>query len=107
MKKYVSYEMIISALLANYKRTILVKEVLSFTNEYLSSRSNTKLAMDGFPNIGKYIGHYDEYIWLQGHLEDIVEDNMTLKEYLNNIAGQELKNATECLGNENEFRSRR
>ena len=91
MPKYFSYEMFISSLLANYRTTISIHYIANLIDALKKANPSTMIARDSIKNINKYIGYCNGYIWLKGNLDDIVEDNMTLKEYLNKIGGYELQ----------------
>ena len=93
MKKYYSYEQFICAILSNFKTNISLNEVIAIMNQFRIINRNAEIGKDVIRFINNYIGVSKEDIWLKTGLDSIVffdGKTITLKEYLDYIAGPEL-----------------
>ena len=90
-----SYEQFICALLVNYKNRILLGDINKVIMAFKEGRDDFGLIAQGILFIGNYIGYSKQAIWLNCDLEDNINyngRNISLAEYFNMIAGEELVN---------------
>lgn len=88
-----SYEQFICAMLVNYKRSISLGEINKLIMAFKDGKEDFGLIAQGILYIGAYIGYSKQAIWLNSDLEENINYYgriISLEEYLNMIAGEEL-----------------
>ena len=97
-----SYEQIICAMLANYKNTIALGEINKVIMAFKERRPDFGIIIQNITYIKKYIEFNKHFITLKGNLEETVNYDgviMSLREYFNMIAGEELVSFIEEYSN--------